>query len=218
MTTAFLTPAEASARKKSSVTARAFGMGPRLAPNRAAFEFYPTPPEATRALLSVESFEGSIWEPACGMGHIAKVLEASGHSVVATDLARCWGYGSTGRDFLAEPVALAKHIITNPPYGRGLADAFVRHALSLTKNTGGKVAMLVAIQSLCHPIRYPFFTAHPPARVYALDECHCWPYGDPSRATKSIAQQRYCWLVWTHERTPHTTLKWLTTKPFRHMP
>ena len=35
-------------------------------PKRAAFEFYPTPPEATRALLSVETFEGLIWEPACG--------------------------------------------------------------------------------------------------------------------------------------------------------
>ena len=34
-------------------------------PRRAAFEFYPTPPEATRALLSVEAFDGSIWEPAC---------------------------------------------------------------------------------------------------------------------------------------------------------
>lgn len=33
---------------------------------RAPFEFYPTPPEATRALLSVEKFEGNIWEPACG--------------------------------------------------------------------------------------------------------------------------------------------------------
>jgi len=43
-------------------------------PKRAAFEFYPTPPEATRALLSVESFEGDIWEPACGDGAISKVL------------------------------------------------------------------------------------------------------------------------------------------------
>lgn len=35
-------------------------------PKRAPFEFYPTPPEATRALLSVETFDGTIWEPACG--------------------------------------------------------------------------------------------------------------------------------------------------------
>ena len=53
-------------------------------PKRAAFEFYPTPPEATRALLSVESFQGDIWEPACGDGAISKVLEAAGYQVVST--------------------------------------------------------------------------------------------------------------------------------------
>lgn len=37
----------------------------RSYPKRAPFEFYPTPPEATRALLSVENFDGDIWEPAC---------------------------------------------------------------------------------------------------------------------------------------------------------
>ncbi len=51
----------------------------------------------------------------------------------------------------ARSVFRAKHILTNPPYGRGLADAFVTHALALTKRTGGTVAMLLAIQSLAHP-------------------------------------------------------------------
>lgn len=46
-------------------------------PKRAAYEFYPTPPEATRALLSVESFDGAIWEPACGDGAISEVLKAA---------------------------------------------------------------------------------------------------------------------------------------------
>jgi hypothetical protein len=47
---------------------------PRRIPN----EFYPTPPETVRALLPVDSFDGSIWDPACGEGAIAKVLAASG--------------------------------------------------------------------------------------------------------------------------------------------
>jgi len=62
-------------------------------PKRAAFEFYPTPPEATRALLSVETFEGSIWEPACGDGAISKVLTEAGYQVVSTDLIDR-GYGA----------------------------------------------------------------------------------------------------------------------------
>lgn len=85
-------------------------------PKRAAFEFYPTPPEATRALLSVESFEGSIWEPACGDGAISKVLEAAGYQVISTDLIDR-GYGAGGHNFLKSDRPLAKNIITNPPYG-----------------------------------------------------------------------------------------------------
>ncbi len=85
-------------------------------PKRAPFEFYPTPPEATRALLSVESFEGSIWEPACGDGAISKVLIEAGYEVISTDLIDR-GYGAGGHDFLKSSRPLAKNIITNPPYG-----------------------------------------------------------------------------------------------------
>lgn len=196
-------------------TRRAFSFGNRVGPNRAAFEFYPTPPEATRALLSVESFSGDIWEPACGKGHISRVLEDHTYSTVSTDLAD-WGYGVPCRDFLAERVALAKNIVTNPPYGKGLADAFVRHALHLTSGTGGKVAMLVAIQSLAHPLRHDLWIKHPPSALYILDECQCWPYGDPSRATTAIGKQRYCWVVWDAARGDGpTVVRWLSTRGFR---
>lgn len=97
--------------EKSKVSARNFRY-----PKRAAFEFYPTPPEATRALLSVEAFEGDIWEPACGDGAISKVLEAAGYQVVSTDLIDR-GYGAGGNNFLKSDKPLAKNIITNPPYG-----------------------------------------------------------------------------------------------------
>lgn len=195
-------------------TARAFRMGPQIAPHRAAYEFYPTPPEATRALLSAETFEGSIWEPACGEGHISRVLEAHTYSVVSTDLVD-YGFGQSGRDFLAERKPLAKHIVTNPPYGRGLADAFAKHALALTAETGGSVAMLMNLTGLCHPLRHDFYVGQPPAVIYCLDECVCWPYGDPARATTSIAKQRYCWIVWKSGHRGHTRLAWLSTLPFR---
>lgn len=204
-------------RSLVAVTARAFRTGPQIHPSRAAYDFYPTPPEATLALLSAEIFDGPVWEPACGEGHIAKVLAGHGHEVVATDLVD-HGFGLSGRDFLAEREPLAKHIITNPPYGRGLGDAFCRHAIALTAKTGGKVAMLLPVQSLCHPLRHPFFIAHPPAMIYALDECHCWPYGDASRATRSLREQRYCWMVWKHTSSRETSIRWLTTAPHQQCP
>lgn len=98
-------------REKSKVSARDFRY-----PKRTVYEFYPTPPEATRALLAVESFEGDIWEPACGDGAISKVLEAAGYQVVSTDLIDR-GYGAGGHNFLKSDRPLAKNIITNPPYG-----------------------------------------------------------------------------------------------------
>lgn len=214
MSLTLLHPHDIAGTRYHATTSRAFRMGPRLHPNRAAYEFYPTPPEATRALLAAHCFKGDVWEPACGQGHIAKVLEECGYDVVSTDLID-HGYGTPERDFLAQTVPLARNIITNLPYGRGLADAFCKHALHLTKQTGGSVAMLVAMQSLCHPTRTAFFHQHPPTVIYALDDCTCWPNGIPVSRDRAIAKQRYCWLVWDSEPSGTTRFEWLATAPFK---
>ena len=62
-------------------------------------DYYATDPRATELLLELESFAPWIWECACGEGHIAKVLEAAGHHVFASDLIDR-GYGLV-QDFLA---------------------------------------------------------------------------------------------------------------------
>lgn len=56
-------------------------------------DFYATPAPSTEALLSVEQFEGNIWEPCCGEGHISRVLEDAGYTVQSTDLVDR-GYGT----------------------------------------------------------------------------------------------------------------------------
>lgn len=184
-------------------------------PKRAAFEFYPTPPEATRALLSVESFQGDIWEPACGDGAISKVLEAAGYQVVSTDLIDR-GYGAGGHNFLKSETPLAKNIITNPPYGtHGLGDAFVRRALIHARKTGGSVAMLLNLRSLCNPDRTPRFQRCPPTAIYALDDLTCWPEGKPVSRYARIAKQQYYWAVWHPGKVERPTFWWLATKPFR---
>jgi hypothetical protein len=183
----------------------------RVHPMRARWEFYPTPPEATRALLSVESFDGSIWEPACGRGAISRVLEAAGYEVVSTDLIQR-DYGAGRIDFLGETLCRAKHIVTNPPYGRGLGDAFVRHALKLTAETGGSVAMLLNLASLSHPKRHALWTQNPPAVIYALDELVCWPEGDAAQARSLTASHRYCWVVWKPGHVGRPSFWWLSTK------
>lgn len=187
---------------------------PRRHPHRLPNEFYPTPPEATRALLSVEQFDGDIWEPACGDGRIARVLTEHGHFVVSTDL-NAHGHGLSGVDFLRETAPRAKHIVTNPPYGWGLADRFVRRALALTRSTGGKVAMLLNMASLSHPRRTAEWQQAPPARLYAIDDIVCWPedrYGPPPR---HFTKHRYVWAVWTPEHQGPSSFWWLASEKFR---
>jgi hypothetical protein len=182
--------------------------------NRIPNEYYPTPPEATRALLSVESFDGPIWEPACGEGAIAKVLTDHGHAVVSTDL-YAYGFGESGVDFLRQREHQAKHIITNPPYGNGLADRFLRHALTLAEQTGGKVAMLLNLASLCHPVRTAEWQSAPPARLYAIDDIVCWPHGEYGPPPVYFTKHRYVWAVWTPEHAGASAFWWLSGADFR---
>lgn len=62
-------------------------------------DFYATEPKAVGLLLQREKFSEKIWEPACGQGHISKVLMAHGYKVLSSDLVNR-GYGYTGVDFL----------------------------------------------------------------------------------------------------------------------
>src|SRR3954467_4917989 len=80
-------------------------------------------------------------------GAMARVLEAHGHHVVATDLVDR-GYGEGGRDFMLESRLLdgVTAIVTNPPYGGALARRVVDHALELMLPVGGMVAMLMNVQ------------------------------------------------------------------------
>ena len=184
-------------------------------PGRAPYEFYPTPPEATRALLSVESFDGDIWEPACGDGAISRVLTDAGHDVISTDLIDR-GFGTGGQNFLKSDKPLGKHIITNPPYGtHGLGDAFVRRALIHAQKTGGTVAMLLNLRSLANPDRHAKFTKTPPSAIYILDDLTCWPEGKPTSKTARIARQQYYWAVWKPGNTGAPKMWWLSTRDFR---
>lgn len=91
-------------------------------------DFYPTPAEATHALMLKCGpwIPAEVHEPACGDGAMARVIESYGRRVIATDLV-FRGYGRGGIDFLARPPAAAS-VITNPPFK--LAKAFIDHALA----------------------------------------------------------------------------------------
>ena len=89
-------------------------VGHNVKGDRQKDDYYATPYDCTDALLSVESFNGSIWECCCGKGHISKRLEEQGFAVESTDLVDR-GYGQGGVDVLFER-KVRQNIVTNPPY------------------------------------------------------------------------------------------------------
>ena len=127
---------------------------------RAAHDYYATDPQAVEMLLALETFSPLIWEPACGEGHISKVLAAHGYEVISTDLIYR-GFGDPEpMDFLTETFPdFEGDIITNPPYSAGLE--FVTRALE-TVRPGGKVAMFLKVQFLEGKRRGELFAKTPP--------------------------------------------------------
>jgi len=166
--------------------------------------FYPTPPEGTEALLSVETFDGPIWEPACGAGDMARVLEAAGYEVVSTDLVER-GYGTPRVDFLMEHRALAPNIVTNPPFK--LLEQFTRHAIRLATH---KVCLLARIQYLEGVERRRIFAESPLARVWvfswrlAINRDRVRPEGE-----RGGSMATYAWFVFEHGYTGKPTLGWI---------
>jgi hypothetical protein len=157
-------------------------------------DFYATPPEAVHALLEVESFSGTIWEPCCGDGAIVKVLCDAGHRVYATDLVDHGCPDSESRvDFLLEqrPSVHIGGIISNPPYS--LASQFVSHALDLAIP---KVAMLLRLAFLEGSGRSSILDTGLLARIYVfrnrLPRMHRHGWDGP-QASSSIA---FAWMIW----------------------
>lgn len=107
--------------------------------DRVEHDFYPTPPEATHALvdfleekdLATPGVE-RVWEPAAGDGHLAEVLRDRGYETAVTDIRPTDYVGKEygQRDFLeiTEWMPGADYLITNPPFN--LALQFITHALS----------------------------------------------------------------------------------------
>lgn len=131
---------------------------------RAANDFYPTPPAATRALLEalpLRDWPSTVWEPACGSGDMAVVLHERFSDVIAEDLVYR-GYGVGGCDFLkAEKKADA--IITNPPFN--LSAAFIQHAYDIGVPF---MALLLKSNYWNAVTRAPLFNLWPPTRILPL--------------------------------------------------
>ena len=157
-------------------------------------DYYATEPKAVELLLEQEQFSPYIWEPACGEGHISKVLEAHGYKVHSTDLVYR-GFGAGSLDFFKVRKDQLKgyytrDIITNPPYK--YAKEFVEHALEISAD-GAKIAMFLKLTFLEGQGRRELFRNTPPHTVYVSSaRLQCGKNGDFT-GTSMVA---YAWFVW----------------------
>lgn len=178
-------------------------VGARTAKSIREDDFYASPPQAVEALLSVENFDGPIWEPACGDGAISKVLAAAGHEVVSTDLVDR-GYGESRIDFLMEHEARAPNIVTNPPFKLG--NQFAEHACHLAT---GKVCFLMRLVWLEGRARKKMFGKTGLSRVWVfssrIPRMNRGGYDGPV-VSSTIA---FAWFVWSPDHQGPTQLGWI---------
>jgi hypothetical protein len=166
-------------------------------------DFYATDPIAMELLLNIEKFSPNIWEPACGAGHLSKVLESHGYNVKSTDYYDR-GYGQGGVDFLWPDIKEWNgDIITNPPYR--FAEDFLEKALSIIP-VGNKVAMFLKIQFLEGKARKELYKKYPLKILYvSSSRIQCAINGDFNINGSAVA---YCWFIWEKGYTGDTIIKW----------
>lgn len=164
--------------------------------------------------LAIEEAEGlAIWDPCCGMGNTLLAAHDRGFVAYGSDLVENVDYRNFGSgapmifapgDFLETITAPAPcSLIFNPPYSyrKGILEAFVRHALTLTSR---RVCILVPSKWLAAQARYQLFTDYPPQAVLHLCQRPSMPPGDLIAAMGNRAFRGgmidYCWIVWDVKR------------------
>lgn len=171
-------------------------------------DYYATPQESTQSLLANVSMTGSIWEPACGAGHISEVLknEYPNSTIYSSDLIDR-GYGDAGVDFLEYDGAKYDNIITNPPFK--LAKEFIMKALEYSNS---KVIMFAKIQLLEGISRKDMFLNTPLKFVYVFSSRqNPLRNGSPvdENGKKWASTMCFAWYVWEHGYDGEPIIRWI---------
>jgi hypothetical protein len=170
-------------------------MAQRVEPRDSPDDF-PTPPWATRGLIEhilgdhKLLLQKSCLEPACGAGHMARVLAEYFGSVASSD-AYDYGYGEV-RDFLTARIKSRSFdwVITNPPFR--LSEEFVMRALDVAKEGVAILARTVFIESIG---RYRNLFEHmPPSKFAQFTERVPMVKGRLDQSATTATS--YAWLVW----------------------
>ena len=189
---------------------RTIGASNHTSDERQHHDFYATEPKAAELLLAHETFAPTIWECACGLGHLSKVFENAGYYVLSTDIVYR-GFGLPDSvDFLSsrDECSFDGDIITNPPYKFALE--FVQQALHVVK-TGHKVAMFLKLTFLEGKKRGSFFKDFPPKTVYvSSSRLLCAKNGEFDKMIAGGGSAlAHAWFIWQKGFHGDTVIKWI---------
>lgn len=183
-------------------------MAQRIEPKDSRDDF-PTPPWATRGLVEhiirpKEQFERqTCLEPACGVGHMSKVLEEYFGRVISSDKFD-YGYGRV-HDYLddAWPSQPVDWVITNPPFR--LAEEFVLKSLRVARHGVAILARTVFIESIGRYDR--IFRDKPPSKFAQFTERVPMVQGRLDK--KASTATGYSWIVWEKSYVGEPKLVWV---------
>lgn len=176
-------------------------------------DFYPTPPEPTRAFLHAELERlqdfPAIWEPAAGDGAMVREMRAVGLKVYGSDLVDR-GAGFDRADFYDVAPGWYRAIVTNPPFNecnsRDGQGRWIWHALD---------ELGVEYMALLMNWSWPgagghgdLWERHPPARVYLMR----WKIDFTGQGAPPMLN---AWFVWDKQHVGETVLRMLDRKDAR---
>lgn len=181
--------------------------GGNSATGRRKSDFYPTPPEATIALLKYLRLLRCtrIWEPAAGEGDMAAAMRECGYTVYESDIA-------TGTDFLksdlAETGVKYDWIITNPPFSE--AEAFIRRAWRI----GKPFAFLLKAQFWHAGKRRQLFEECTPTLILPLTWQPDFFFKERAEGEKGSPLMDVQWCVWNPNNLHRAgTMYWPLARP-----
>lgn len=180
-------------------------------PGRPEADFYRTCPEAVMSLLAVETFDGPIWEPACGDGAISEILQTADLEVYSSDLYD-YGYGDeTNRDFLTSTAPEGvMNIITNPPFK--LSAEFAQRGAEIVKKTRGKLALLNRLLWLEGVKRKRLFQETRLARVWVFSRRLPMMHRPGYKGKRTTPMVAFAWYVWDYVQLGPTQVRWIDWK------
>jgi len=171
-------------------------------------DYYATHQDSTKALLEVEEIIYPALEPACGEGHISKLLNEE--LTQSCDLVyRGYGIGGSTNFLTDNIIGEFNTVITNPPFS--LFQEFVEKALNVARK---KVIMFGKLQALEGQKRATFLKTTPLKIVYVFKKRQ-----QPLRNGSVIdtltgkkwasSTMAFAWFVWDKKYTGEPIIRWL---------